>query len=242
MNCAELMPLLTRTPLCAETELGTQLQTTCLYPSSDPVNVYIARLRGGFRVHDGGGAMRSAILHCRNWQSALERAGRRHSVMVSDGALVARPPDEEWLYPAVLAVANASALAARYALESVQNRSESSLKDMIFEKLKRAVPESKIGKDFEYRGRSGHMWQVDFAVREEGLILVKSVVQNGNSINSNYAAFGDIGEAEEVLKFSVFEQALNPDSEALLRQVAALVPIAALTQMVHRQAYRNRLR
>ena len=241
MNCDELIPLLTRTPLCAETEFGTQFLTTCLYPSSDPVHVYIARLKSGFTVHDGGGAMRSAILHGRNWQSALERAGRRHSLEVRDGALIARPHNDEWLYPAVLAVSNASALAARIALETAQNRSESSLREMIFENLKRAVPESKIGKDFEYRGRSGHLWQVDFAVREESLILVKSVVQNGNSINSNYAAFGDIGDAPEVVKYSVYDRALLADSEALMRQVAALVPLAALTQMVQNRAYRNRL-
>ncbi len=160
---------------------------------------------------------------------------------VRDGALVAVPLDEEWLYPAVLAVSNASALAARLAIEANQSKSENSLKDMIFEGLKRAVPESKIGRDFEYRGRSGHVWQVDFAVREESLLLVKSVVQNGNSINSNYATFGDIGDREEVFKLSVFDRPLNHDAEALLRQVAALVPIKTLTPMVQQHAYRNRL-
>jgi len=241
MKCDDLIPLLMRDPTCMDTLHGAQLETHCLYPSSDPVHVYVSRLRSGFHVHDGGGAMRSAIAHGRTWQHALERAGKRHSVKVASGTLLAEPPDLEWLYPAILAVSNASAMAARLALEAGISRAESNLREAIFDGLKRAVPESKIGREFEYRGRSGHLWQVDFAVKEESLILIKSVVQNGNSINSNYATFGDIGDQEEVHKFSVFSRELNQDTSALLRQVAALVPLKSLPQMTERYAYRNRL-
>jgi hypothetical protein len=228
-------------PICANTPHGARIETHCLYPSSDPVHVFVRQRKEGFQVHDGGGAMRSAVAHGRNWQSAMERASRRHSVVFRDGTLVAEPPSVDWLYPAILAISNASALAARLAMEASISRSESSLRDAIFEGLKRAVPESKIGREFEYRGRSGHLWQVDFAVREERLVLVKSVVQNGNSINSNYATFGDIGDQDDLTKFSVFDRKLNQDTEALLRQVAALVPLASVTAMVEQRAYRRRL-
>lgn len=241
MKCEELIPLLARTPLCVNSGESAQIETQCLYPSSDPVFVFVSKLRSGFQVHDGGGAMRSAMIHGRSWQTALERAGKRHSVDVIGGALFATPPDEDWLYPAILAVSNASAMAARLAHEAAVSRSESTLKEAIYDGLRRAVAESKIGRDYEYRGRSGHLWQIDFAVREQRLVLVKSVVQNGNSINSNYAAFGDIGDPEEVSKFSVYDRELNQDSEALLRQVAALVPVGSLTPMVQQSAYRGRL-
>lgn len=241
MKCEDLLPLITRAPLCADSIHGAQLETHCFYPSSDPVHVFVSRLRAGFHVHDGGGAMRSAIASGRNWQGALERASKRHSVIARSGTLLAEPPNDEWLYPAVLAVANASAMAARLALEAALSRSESTLRDVIWDALKRAVPESKIGRDFEYRGRSGHLWQVDFAVKEERLILVKSVVQNGNSINSNYASYGDIGDQDQVQKLSVYDRELNQDTYALLRQVALLVPVGSLTPMVQKEAYRTRL-
>lgn len=241
MKCQDLLPLLAQGQQCLDTLHGAQFETQCLYPSSDPVRVFVSQTRSGFRVHDGGGAMRSAIAHGRSWQSALERAGKRHSLIVRAGTLIAEPPDMDWLYPAILAVSNGSALAARLAVEAAAARSESTLRDAIYDGLKRAVPESKIGRDFEYRGRSGHMWQVDFAVKEESLILVKAVVQNGNSINSNYATFGDIGDQEAIHKFSVFDQELNQDTAALLRQVAALVPLKSLTPMTQRYAYRTRL-
>lgn len=241
MICEELLPLLTSSVRCLDTQHGAEFQTHCLYPSSDPVRVYVSRRRAGFYVHDAGGAMRSALVHGRSWQSALEQAGKRHSVAVRSGTLIAEPPHLDWLYPAVLAVSNASAMAARLAVEAPVTRSESSLRDAIYENLKRSVPASKIGREFEYRGRSGHLWTVDFAVRQESLILIKSVVQNGNSINSNYATFGDIGDQEEVHKFAVYDQSLNQDTAALLRQVAALVPLQSLTPMVQRYAYRNRL-
>ena len=131
MNCEELIPLLTRILNCEDAEFCGQFLTHCLYPSSDPVFVNVSRLYNGFQVDDGGGAMRSAMGHVRTWQAALEKAGRRYSVDVRDGAIVAIPEDEEWLYPAVLAVSNASALAARLALEANQSKSENTLKDLI---------------------------------------------------------------------------------------------------------------
>ena len=241
MQCEDFMPLIGQFATCVQTELGTEFITHCLYPSADPVLVYVQRRENGFTVSDGGGALRSALAHGRSIDGFFESASKRYSVAVRGGMLIAEPSNDEWLYPAVLAVSNASAMAARLAIEASISKSERTLKTAIFDGLKAAVPASKIGKDFEYRGRSGHVWQVDFAVREESLILIKSVVQNGNSINSSYATFGDIGDHETVSKFCVFESPLNQDTESLLRQVAELVPVGAITPMTQNRAYGRRL-
>jgi len=227
MNCADLDSLLTRTPHCVEVEGGVRFATHCLYPSSDQVHVFIGQRHGAYRVTDGGGAWRSAQRMGRASESMFERACKRYSVKAKDGMILAETPNSDWLYPAALAVANASTMAARCALES-DERAEKSLNSAIFETLSRQVPKHRIARNYEYRGRSGHMWSIDFAVLRSEITLVKSVTQNGNSINSNYATFGDIGDKEEVVKLSVFDAKLKQDSEALIRQVATLLPISAL--------------
>jgi hypothetical protein len=163
----------------------------------------------------------------------FEIACKRHSVMVESGMIVAEPPDGDWLYPAALAVANASVMAARAALDTAE-RAEKSLNAAIYEALSRQVPKHRIARNYEYRGRSGHLWPVDFAVLQTETLLLKSVSQNGNSINSNYATFGDIGDRPELAKFSVFDVELRQDSAALIRQVAALVPLKALSAAITR--------
>ena len=227
MNCAELDSLLTRTPRCVDVEGGVRFATHCLYPSSDQVQVFIGQRSSGYRVTDGGGAWKSAQQIGRASDGIFDAACKRYSVRAGGGIISAEAPDGDWLYPAALAVANASAMAARIALDAYE-RGEKSLNYAIYETLSRHVPKHRIARNYEYRGRSGHMWPIDFAVMRTSTMLIKSVSQNGNSINSNYATFGDIGENPELVKISIFDGELKQDSAALIQQVAALVPLKAL--------------
>lgn len=229
MICADLDSLLTRIPRCREMDGGSHLRTDCLYPSSDPVMVFVKKhaFGDGFRVDDCGGAWRSAQRHGNPSNGMFEKASRRYSVNAESGIVWAEPNDGDWLVPAILAVANASAMAARAALE-MTDRTEKSLNGQIQDVLMRHIPPHRIAKNYEYRGRSGHLWPIDFAVTAERVTLIKSVVQNGNSINSTYAAFGDIGDDAPLNKYAVFDRELKQDSTALIRQVADLVPFKAL--------------
>jgi hypothetical protein len=239
MRCDELDALLTRVPSCElSDDGGARLLTHCLYPSADPVHVYVSRWGDGFRVSDGGGAIVSALQHVRSTEGMFEKARRQYSVDERDGILVAEPVSAEWLWPAILAVANASAMAAQQAVEVAQNKSQKALKSAIFNQLSSVVPEKNIASGYEFKGRSGHLWPLDYAVLLDELILIKTVVQNGNSINSNYATFGDIGDDIGLSKFCVHDAKLKPDSTALLRQVATLMPPEAVSAMTARQISR----
>ena len=229
MKCSDLAPILTRSPSCVEVDGGVRLTTDCLYPSSDPVHVFVSEQLHGFRITDGGGAWASAQRAGRASESMFDRACRRYSVESHNGILVTKllRSEVDWMRPAILAIANSSAMAARMAIETY-DRSEKSLNSEIYEIISRHIPKHRIARNYEYRGRSGHLWEIDFAVMRAETMLIKSVIQNGNSINSNYAAFGDIGDNSDVAKFSVYSDELKQDSSALLRQVAALVPLKAL--------------
>lgn len=236
MNCHEIDSLLTRIPRCEPTSQGVRLLTDCLYPSSDPVWIYIEAKSKGYRVSDRGGALQSSLKHGCTALHSFDTACRKFSVDYREGEFVAEPDDADWLWPAIAAVSNASSMAARDSLENAMSKTEKSLKAAIFEALKSVVPESKIARRYEYIGQSGHVWPLDFAVKANKLVLFKAVVQNGNSINSNYATFGDIGDHEAVQKFCVFDVELLPDASALLRQVASITPVHAVPAMAQRHA------
>ena len=198
MNCDNLLTLLENETTCLKTEYGYRLVTQCLYPSADPVSVFISQYGDGYRVTDGGGAVRSAMIHGRDQHvmaSAFSKACKRHSVIDQEGMLVAEPSNDDWLYSAILAVANASAMAAQDAIEAVAEANENDLKLKIGDMLKMAVPESNIAKQYEYRGVSGNLWKIDYAVVREKILLLKAITPNRNSVNSNFSAFSDIGDA-----------------------------------------------
>src|SRR4051812_45181948 len=112
MTCNDVRAALSAFESCAETPSGARVATHCLYPSLEPVDVYVARYGDGFRVHDDGGAYREAWLHGREdglVQRMLTRTAERYQVSVVDSCIVADAKSQEWLPAAIVAVANAAA-------------------------------------------------------------------------------------------------------------------------------------
>ncbi len=130
--------------------------THCLYPSFERVRVFVTKFGDGYRVTDGGGAARCAWDHRRDAgmsKKLLEREARRYSVASSDLFIVAEASNLDWLYSAIIAVANASASAAGTADGKVAAAAEEALKDKIFTRLSHVFSASEIGTDFELPGR-----------------------------------------------------------------------------------------
>jgi hypothetical protein len=121
MPCAEVSVALSTFSACEETPEGARVPTHCLYPSFETVFVYVARVGDGFHVHDGRGAYESARLHGRDASvsanAVAHEAKHFHLQYADDHAIIANVVSAEWLESAILSVANASALAARRALE-----------------------------------------------------------------------------------------------------------------------------
>ena len=238
MKCAELMALVESGRLCEDTELGARYATHCLYPSSEPVDVYITRWGKGYRVTDGGGAGRSVWRHGRDdaaLSHGFKKARDAFSVDVRDGVIVAETEDEHWLYPAVLAVANASAAAALTALEHVTASSEKQLVKAIRKELERVVSPKIIATQWGFRGQSGKLWTVDFAVISKRTVLLKAIAPHHTSISSGYTAFGDIGEREDLSRLAVYQRDLKPEDAALMRQVSKLLPVHAVAPATERE-------
>ncbi len=242
MSCDDVRTALASFDVCTETEQGSRVTTHCLYPSFDPVNVFVARLGDGFRVHDAGGAFHSAWLHGRDEpliRRMLNRYAGRFQVQVSEDALVANAANVEWLTPAIIAVANASAATAHAAVEHMVAATEGQLKDKILSVLKRTISESNIAVEFSLPGKSTKFHRFDFAIRKQraDLLLISAVAPHHVSVSAKYVAFADVENknAERIHKFAVHDRPLDPSDIALLQQVADIVPFGSLEPGVKRE-------
>ena len=238
MNCDDIRALLGEGELCEQTDRGFRIVTHCLHPSFEQVAVYALGWGDGFIVTDDGGAATAAMRHGRDelaTQSGLKKASIRFGLTLENGVLIAKTPDASWLKSAVLSVANASAMASAEALNIVAAKQERLLHELIFDEIKKAVPEHRIANGYHYRGSSGKDWPIDFAVIGGDIpLLIKGVSAHHNSISASYTAFGDIGVNDNISRFAVHSQPLGAEDATLMRQVAQLVPLRSVEAGVRR--------
>lgn len=243
MLCGELKEVLTLLLACSETDEGMRVATHCLYPSFEPVHVFVAKVGEGFKVHDGAGAARAAWDLGRD-DPTLRRVLRQQAEMnhlsLTGDALVADAANNDWLVPAILAVANASAAAAMAVAARSAAAAEDNLRERVEVVLNAVVPEeSRLAKSFEVVGRSGKTHAFDFAVRRHSgqWLLVGAVTPHHASISSRYVAFADTRGENELIGsgLAVYDRPLQDDDAALMLQVAALVQFNALPSGIRRE-------
>jgi hypothetical protein len=232
MPCDEVSSALSGFSVCEDTPDGARIATHCLYPSFEPVYIYVSKLGDGYRVHDGRGAFEAACLHGRDRAiatSALSHESAHYHLEISDCSLVANVPSFEWLEAAILSVANASALAANRAVARAVAAAEKELRERIGDSLAHTVGAANLQKNYVARGKSGKEYAFDFAVRlgpEFGL-LINGVAPHPTSVATNYVAFADAG-GDQSHKFVVYDRQLDTGDVALLEQVASIVPLSSL--------------
>lgn len=243
MERTDIFHVLDSRRVCEPSPYGTKVTTGCLYPSASPVYVHIATWGDGFRVSDGGEAAQCVLKHGRDhWaaKAGIRAAAARYSLIAENEELFAIAVSADWLPNVVAAVANGAAFAANTAVEQALHRQQKSLKDRIEENLRSEFPNlrSSLVRDYQYRGKSGKVWDLDFAIVAEQLTLIKSVTPHHNSIAATYTALSDIA-SEGNRRFSVYLKRPKEDDAALLRQVAELVPFAALAPTVKNLRFRH---
>ena len=242
MICDQITAALAELSGCAVTTEGSCITTQCLYPSFDPVHVYVVGFGEGFRVHDGGGAARSGWDHGKE-SSAVRRALARqavfHQIKVVEDALVSEVPTIDWLAPAILSVANASATAAFAVVDRSAPNSDDGLKERVFEILSGAAPVRNVARNFEMTGKSGKRHLFDFGLRLTGdeWLLIDTISPHHVSISSKYVAFADTKNQSDMIsrRFAVYDKELETDDATLIQQVADLVPLRGLSGGIKRE-------
>lgn len=241
LHCDELLGYLDARRTCERSPFGTKVNTLCMYPSADPVFVHVARWGDSeFRVSDGGEAAKCALQHGRDLASVmlgLKSASDRFSLEIESDELVARVPNADWLPNAVAAVANGSAFAANEAIDHVQKARQRTFKEEVGALLKMNVPENLLAQGYEMRGRSGKLWEIDFAITIPNRpILIKAVTPNHISIAATYTALSDV-MTNDGRRLSVYAKRPDNDDAALLRQVSELVPLTAVKHIAAELAH-----
>lgn len=234
MICDDVRAALGAGEVCEESDAGARVVTHCLYPSFNPVSIFVTKLGEGYRVTDGGGALRNSWIHGREekmLERILTREASRFHLKVSNGALIAEAPTIEWLRAAILAVANGSASAAHAAIGKAAAATERALKERIYIALSHVAPERAIGTDVQVVGASGDVRSFDYGVRIEGdgELLVSAIAPHHSSIYAKYVAFADTKELpKHTSRFAVYDKPLSEGDVSLMLQVSELVPLKAL--------------
>lgn len=240
MSCDDVLAALAEFNVCVDTQDGSRVTTHCVYPSFDPVQIFVARFGEGFQINDGGGAHRSAWDHGRDETlvtKALKRWASRYHIEVSGNyALSCTVSDASWLSGAIIAVANASAGAANEVIEHIAVATETALKTRIYDVLTEVTPMNSLHRNFEMRGKSGKFHSFDFAIQQkkDGLILVDAVAPHHVSISAKYVAFAEAGGHDGSHKYAVYDRDLDSSDTALLQQVADLLPFSAVRPIFSR--------
>jgi hypothetical protein len=244
MACDDIRDALSGFDMCVETQDGSRVTTHCLYPSFEPVNIFVSKFGDGYHVHDGGGAVRSAWTSGRDervYEKIMERNALRYGVKFSARAFSVDVVARDWLLSAILSVANTSAFAANEVITHIATATEGALKERISAVLTEVTVASELARDYQVRGKSGKMHYFDFIIRRrDRTTLVDAVVPHHVSISAKYVAFADADGAEHWTKYAVYDRDLDVSDSALLQQVAALVPFSGLQPLMTRVPHNGR--
>lgn len=242
MDCLSLRNLTSRLDGCVEGDDGNVFKTHCLYPSFSPVFVTITGWGDGFRVSDGGGATENVIrqgLNPQSLTSALKAAQNKYHLIETDGVLSLKVDSSDWLENAILAVSNASAMAANLAYAHVEQKNAKDIVPEIILALSEFAKPSQIATDYLVRGYSGKERKFDVAVIGQRNLLFKAITPYAGSVNSAYVAFSD-GLREDgpshpnSIGYGVFKDKLSSEDVTLLSDVVTLAPISSLATVAKR--------
>jgi hypothetical protein len=231
--CETVLNALSAHNLCELTDDGARVRTHCLYPSFEPVHVYVRRFGDGFIIHDRGEAASRAWLHGRDdkvLNRYLARAAERYGVRFDDGRLSAKVESLDWLKSGLLAVSNAASQGSSAAVEHVARSEAEALRDRISHELVQTFSRQRISAEVIRRGESGREYRFDFEVKgDKGIAVVEAVTPFANSIFSKYTAFSDTKALYMGGGFAVHDRELDQKDVTLLSQVADVIPLSRMT-------------
>ena len=231
--CAAIAPHLAVYNECLMSERGDRIRTQCLYPSHQPVHIYVAGIGDGFWVHDNREAVRVAQLHGQSENvgaSAVRAAAEKFGLNELNGQLRVQIENAAWLNSAIVSVANASAFAARDAVSRADGADRSDyLKGLIADVLLHLVGGGNFETNKNINGASGRRYRFDFALQSrDQTILIDGVTPHSNSVSAKYVAFSDAGAHIGAKGYAVMDTPLSQENKVLLSQVADVVPIKSL--------------
>lgn len=221
------------------TDRGVEIKTHCLYPSFDPVDVFVSGYAEGAIVHDNGGAAKSSWIHGVS-AAKLNPSAKLFGCETKDGQISQKISSLDWLWAAIAAVANASAHATQLAVGKSSMVKEEALISKTKTILDQTAKNSRIMRNFSQAGDSGKVHEFELSVRTDtALILIDSVSPHPASIAAKYMAFSDLRHRSGLFKYVVYEIDLPQADKTLLSNVADLMPFYKISETGGKQLLRQ---
>lgn len=221
---------------CKETDNGARIRTTCVFPSFEPVFVYVVKFGEGFVVHDAGETMGVILGHGGDGDVAkriIRAECKRFDLKCEDRRISLKIDAIEWLETAIVSVANTAAAAARQALTETRKKTERDLSDILYQLLEPKVARGTLAKNFDFQGSSGRNYHFDLAIQgREQLTLIQTVLPNTNSLNSKFVALSDVPRDEPIRKIAAHNGDISVEDILLLQTVATVASPGGVVEMV----------
>lgn len=210
--------------------------TQCLFPSNGAVTVYVT---GGQReciVSDEGETarvVRAHGVHVPNETRWLTGFCRRYGLKEEHGKIYSPAIPLEHVESAIVLVANAASMAARYAIDEYRRETEESILEMIYAELVRMYGQPQVSRDVELAGESTRQYEFDFYVRpaQSVSIVADYVVPHAASINAKAAAHIDLSRVQNrPMQGLIYDSGSDWQSSDLsfLQSAAQLIPYQRL--------------
>ncbi|MGJ8623987.1 MAG: hypothetical protein ACSHW1_14605 [Yoonia sp.] len=211
---------------------GLFVTTNCLYPSFEPVGVYIVGYGEGFIIHDNADAARLSWMYGteeRSFKRIAAHSALTFGCQAKGTQIQCEVVSADWLWSGVATVANASADAARTAVGKYRLAKETNLVARTKAIFDRASWKPNTKLDYPFPGSSGKTHIFDLAVLSGGATaLIDAVTPHHNSIAAKYLAFSDTSSQPGVYKYALYEGELSAEDKSLLSNVADLVSYEAI--------------
>ncbi len=211
---------------CKETENGARIRTTCIFPSFEPVFVYVVKFGDGFIVHDAGETMGVILSHGQEGDVAkrfIRAECKRYDLSLEHRRISLKIDALEWLETAIVSVANTASTAARLAIAETNKKADRELADVLFDLLEPKLAKGTLAKEFPFQGASGRKYKFDLAIQGKNkLTLIQAVRPNAISVNSKYVSLSDVPMEDPIQKIAAHNNNLATEDILLLQNVATV--------------------
>lgn len=209
------------------------LDTHCLYPSNDTVQVFVEGKETEFRVHDGGGAVTDSGVSAKRAASIIRPVVRNQGLHVtSEGEIVARNISRSQLNSAIILVANASKESAHFLVQRSRPKVHRIIRPVVERSLTMLFPDRWSDKARVSGLNKPHKFDYLVNLTGDRRLIMDVVVPELGSINAAFVSHWDVAQ----LKSEFFDQIIVFDDGdewksndlALLDKGARLVPLQGL--------------
>lgn len=220
---------------CIDIGESVSVPTQCLYPSNGAVTVFVTGGPAGCMVSDEGRGIEEISAHGldtpENIEAYLRQFTQSQGLRIAGAKIHTPLIPAEALVAAIPLVANASSLAAFWAVKTFRPRARRDLRQELRTLLSGRFPRDRIKEEVHLAGESGRLYKFEFRVElGSRSLIVDGVFPEATAINTRAIAHFDLGRTKNT---SLVQRMVYDEKEKwtaaeinLLRIAAELVPLA----------------